>query len=189
MSARPCASPIAFPSLVDYWLGELGGEREQALEEHLFGCGLCAARLEELARLGEGTRAAFRSGLVRAVVTAPFLEKLRSEGVRVREYRLAPGGTVNCSIGAADDYVVSRLSADLSGVKRVDLVQELDEGGTRHAMEDVPFDPAAGEVIVCPAPARLRQMPTYVAHMRLVAVDEAGSRTIAEYTLNHSAEG
>lgn len=188
MSAPPCVSPVAFASLVDYWLGEPPGEREQELEEHLFACGHCTARLEGLARLGEGVRRAFRSGFVRAVVSAPFLDRLKREGVRVREYRLAPGGSVNCTIGAADDFVFSRLSADLSGVKRLDLLQDIDGGRTRHAMQDVPFDAAAGEVIVCPSPVRLRQMPAYVARMRLVAVDDAGSRTLGEYTFNHAPE-
>lgn len=186
MSAPSCASPIAFGPLVDYWLGELAGEREQALEEHLFGCRHCTGRLEVLVRIGDGVRRAFHSGFVRAVLSAPFLDKLKREGARVREYRLAPGGSVNCTIAAGDDFVVSRLCADLTGVKRIDLFQDIDEGGTRHAMQDVPFDPAAGEVIVCPSPARLRQMPAYVGRLRLVAVDEAGSRTLGEYTFNHS---
>lgn len=188
MSARPCSSPVEFAALVDYWLGELAAGREQAVEEHLFACGHCAARLEELARLGAGVRAAFRSGGVRAVVPAAFVDKLRNEGMRLREYRVAPGGSVNCTIGAADDFVVSRLSADLSGVERLDVVQVADDGSAPLAMHDVPFDPAAGEVLVIPPPALLRQTPAHVARMRLVAVDEAGSRTIGEYTFNHSAE-
>lgn len=187
MSARPCTSPIAFASLVDYCLGELGAERGEALEEHLFACGGCAARLDELARLAAGVRATFRSGGVYAVVSPSFVEKLRGEGLRVREYRLAPGGSVDCTIRAAD-FVISRLSADLSGVKRLDLFEEVDDGRAGLAMHDVPFDPAAGEVLVCPPPALLRKMPTHVARMRLVAVDEAGSRTLGEYTFHHAAE-
>ena len=188
MNARPCTSPIAFAVLVDYWLGELAGEREQALEEHLFACGHCAARLEELARLGAGVRATFRAGALTAVVSAAFLEKLQSEGVRLREYRLAPGESVSCTIRATDDFVVSRLSADLAGVRRLDVFKEVDDGGMQLAMHDVPFDPAAGEVLVLPPAAALKKMPAHVLRMRLVAVDEAGSRTLGEYTFNHSAE-
>jgi hypothetical protein len=185
MSARPCTSPIAFASLVDYWLGERADEREQALEDHFFACGHCTERLEELARLGAGVRAAFRSGAVHAVVSAPFLDKLKREGVRVREYRLAPGESVNCTVGA-DEFVISRLSADLAGVKRLDVFEDIDDGKLRLAMHDVPFDAAAGEVLVCPPPALLRKLPAHVGRVRLVAVDEAGSRTLGEYTFNHS---
>ena len=184
MSTRPCASPIEFAALVDYWLGDATGE---ALEEHLFACGHCSARLEELARLGAGVRAAFRSGAVAAVVSAPFLEKLKREGVRLREYRLGPGETVNCTIRATDDFVVSRLSADLAGVKRLDLFKDVDGGGIVE-IHDVPFDPSAGEVLMLPPAAALKKMPAHVLRVRLVAVEEAGSRTIGEYTFNHSAE-
>ncbi len=189
MNAPACASPIAFASLVDYWLGELAGEREEALEEHLFACGRCAARLDELVRLGAGVRAAFRSGGVCAIVSAPFVEKLRSEGLRLREYRAAPGESVSCTITAADDFVISRLSAELSGVKRLDLFEDVDGGRLRLAMQDVPFDARAGEVLFLPPAAALREMPSHVARLRLVAVDEAGGRTIGEYTFNHTAAG
>jgi hypothetical protein len=186
MSARSCSSPIAFPVLIDYWMGDAAG-REERLEEHLFACRECAARLEELARLGAGVRAAFRSGTVPAVISAPFLEQLRSEGVRLREYRLAPGESVSCTIRGSDDFVVSRLSVDLGGVKRLDLFQSVD-GGAELAMRDVPFDPAARELLVLPLAATLKRMPEHVARLRLVAADEAGERTIGEYTFNHSAE-
>lgn len=185
MSQRPCAAPIAFPALVDYWLGELAGDREQALEEHLFACGYCAARLEELARLGAGVRAVFGGGGVGAVVSDAFVEKLKRAGLRVREYRVAPGESVSCTISAADDFMVGRLSADLSGVKRLDVLDEV-EGHGRLAMQDVPFDAAAGEVLLCPPAALLRKMPAHVDRIRLIAVDEAGERTLGEYTFVHT---
>jgi hypothetical protein len=186
MSAPPCRSPIELAALVDYWLGDAGG-REQALEEHFFACAHCAARLEELARLGAGVRGAFRAGGIGAIVSAGFLETLKRAGVRVRDYRVAPGESVDCMIRATDDFVIGRMSADLSGVKRLDLLEDIDDGRMRLALEDVPFDPSASEVLICPPPAMLRSAE-HVARVRLVAVDEAGSRTIGEYTFNHSAE-
>ncbi|HET7198669.1 MAG TPA: zf-HC2 domain-containing protein [Burkholderiales bacterium] len=185
MIAPRCAAPVAFPALVDYWFGELDGERAAALEEHLFACGHCAARLEQLAVLGEGVRKAFHAGAVRAVLSAAFLEKLKREGVRVREYRFASGGAVSCTIAAGDDFVVGRFCVPLAGVKRLDLLEDID-GKRTVELRDVPFDPAAGEVIFCPPAAALRRMPAHVGHVRLVAVDEEGSRTLGEYTFNHS---
>jgi dihydrodipicolinate synthase/N-acetylneuraminate lyase len=37
-------------------------------------------------------------GGVRAVVTTAFLQRLIDEGLSVREYRLAPGGSVECTV-------------------------------------------------------------------------------------------
>ena len=185
MSAPPCASPLDLAALVGYWLGE-AGEHAAALEEHLFSCAACTARLEGLAALGEGVRAAFRSGAVGAVVSAAFVEKLRGEGLRLREYRVRPGESVSCTIAAGDDFVVSRLAADLSGVKRLDLFNGVDGGAMRLAMQDVPFDPATGELLVLPPAAALKKMPAHVHRIRLEAVDEAGRRTLGEYTFNHA---
>jgi hypothetical protein len=54
-------------------------------------------------------------------------------------------------------------------------------------LEDVPFDPAAGEVLTLPlAPAELRKMPAHTARTRLVAVEETGERELGEYTFAHS---
>lgn len=186
MRQESCAAPVAFPVLVEYWFGELEPAREETLEEHFFACAHCTRRLDELAALGAGVRAAFVSGTVRAVVTAAFMEKLKREGMRVREYRLAPGGAVDCTIGAADDFVISRLSVPLGGVTRLDLVEDIDGGRLRVALRDLPFDPAAGEVLFCPSPSALKKMPAHVGRVRLVAVDEAGERMLGEYTFNHT---
>ena len=53
---------------------------------------------------------------------------MKQGGLRLREYRLAPGASVNCTIRADDDFVVSALPAPLAGVRRVDLVR-IDEPG------------------------------------------------------------
>jgi anti-sigma factor RsiW len=169
-----------FATLVDYWFGELPPGEETAFEEHLFGCAECTAKLEELVALGAAVRAAWTAGAVRAVISRALYEAMKKEGLRLREYRMAPGGSVNCTIAAADDFVVSRLAAPLSGVQRVDLVTD---GGR---FEDVPFDAAAGEVLMCPAPAALKQRSAFTHHVRLVAVEEAGERLLGEYTFLHT---
>jgi anti-sigma factor RsiW len=169
-----------FATLVDYWFGELPPGEETAFEEHLFGCAECTAKLEELVALGAAVRAAWTAGAVRAVISRALYEAMKKEGLRLREYRMAPGGSVNCTIAAADDFVVSRLAAPLSGVQRVDLVTD---GGR---FEDVPFDAAAGEVLMCPAPAELKQRSAFTHHVRLVAVEEAGERLLGEYTFLHT---
>jgi anti-sigma factor RsiW len=152
-------------TLIDYWFGELPPDRESAFEEHLFGCAECTAKLEELAALGESVRAAWRSGAVRAVIPGTLLDAMKKAGLRLREYRVAPGESVNCTI---------------AGVRRVDLVTSVGH------FEDVPFDAATGEVLSCPAPAQLKRAGAFTYRARLVAVEDAGERVLGEYTFVHT---
>ena len=131
MSAASCTAPTPAAALIDYWLGELEGEREVELEEHLFGCEPCSARLRDLARLGEGIGHAMRAGHVPAVLTAAFIRRLQASGMRVREYRLQPGGSVNCTVAPDDDLVIAHLHAPLGGVQRLDLLFDDVTSGAR----------------------------------------------------------
>ena len=189
MTGARCAKPIDFEALVAYWLGELPAAAEAPIEEHLFGCAYCTRRLEELAALAFGIRAAVRDGAVRAVITQPFLEHMKRQGMRIREYRLAPGERVACTIRADDDAVVGRMQVPLAGVKRVDALQSLDLGDGRvqqWRVEDVPFDPNADEVLALPSAAALKKLPAHTFRVQLVAVDEAGERPLGEYTFAHT---
>ena len=162
---------------------------EAPIEEHLFGCAHCTRRLEELAALASGIRAAVRGGAVQAVISQPFLEQMKRQGMRIREYRLAPGERVACTIGADDDAVVGRMQVPLAGVTRVDALQSLDLGDGRvqqWRVEDVPFDPEADEVLSLPSAAALKKLPAHTFRVQLVAVDEAGERSLGEYTFAHT---
>lgn len=181
-----CANPIGFETLVAYWLGEEPEEREAMLEEHLFGCAHCTKRLEQLAALGAGVRAAVRDGMVSLVASGPFVQAMEQAGLRLREYRVDPGGSVNCTIRADDDSVISRLRAPLEGVRRVDLVRIPGGGEPEARVADVPFDARSGEVLVVHSAAWLKTMPAFTMRMRLVAVGEAGDSPIGEYTFLHS---
>lgn len=185
MTAK-CADPIGLETLTAYWLGELPEASEAMLEEHLFACADCSARFGELAGIAEGVRAAVADGRVSLVVAARFVAAMRRAGLRLREYQLDPGGSVNCTIGTADDAVVSRLRAPLAGVTRLDVVREVGGGAPRQRIDDVPFDAAAGEVFLIPPAAWLKTMPAFTMRVRLIGVDEAGERPIGEYTFNHS---
>ena len=181
-----CGNPIAFDTLVAYWLGELAEQAEATLEEHLFGCAHCSARLEELAALADGVRAAVDDGRVTVVVSGRFVEAMRRAGLRLREYQVDPGGSVNCTIGAEDDAVISRLRAPLAGVTRLDVVREIGGSVPEQRLTDVPFDAATGEVFMIPSAAWLKAMPAFTSRTRLIDVGEAGERSIGEYTFNHS---
>lgn len=178
-----CGKPIDFEALVAWWLGE--APAGDTIEEHLLACAHCSGRLEWLAALSGGVRAVVREGRVSMVVSASFVESMRHSGLRLREYRLDPGGSVNCTIRADDDAVVSRLRAPLEGVRRLDVVQER-EAGPEERIADVPFDAAAGEVLLVPSAAWLKTMPAFTTRTRLVAVGEAGETQVGEYTFVHS---
>ncbi len=189
MTGARCAKPIELEALVAYWLGELPAAAEAPIEEHIFGCAYCTERLDELAALAFGIGAAVRNGAVRAMITQPFLEHMKRQGMRVREYRVAPGERVACTIRADDDAVVGRMQVPLAGVTRVDALQSLDlgDGRLQHwRAEDVPFDPDAGEVLTLPSAAELRKLPAHRFRVRLVAVDEAGERPLGEYAFAHT---
>ena len=181
-----CAAPIEFEKLVAWWLGELPEADAGTLEEHLFGCAHCTRRMEALVALADGVRAAVRGGRVGIVVSAPFVEVMKRSGMRLREYRVAPGESVNCTLRADEDAVISRFGGSLAGVTRLDVVQRVSVGGVDEPevrFEDVPFDPAAGEVLHLPPAAVLKAMPAHTVRVRLIAVGEA---PLGEYTFVHT---
>lgn len=179
-----------FETLVAYWLGDLPAADGEKVEEHFFACERCAARLEWLAALSEGVRATVRAGRVGLFVSRRFVEALAQAGMRLRQYGMQAGGSVNCTIRADDDAVVSTLRAPLGRVKRVDALSRVSVGGREEPEErvyDVPFDPAAGEVVFVPTPSWLKTMPSLTIKVRLVAVDETGERPLGDYTFLHTA--
>src|SRR5688572_25150771 len=167
---------IDFDTVVGYWLRELPSAADASIEEHFFGCAHCTRQLEEIVALGASVRTAVQRGKLGLVVSAQFVEAMRRAGMRLREYRLEPGGSVNCTIRSDDDAVVSRICAPLAGVKRVDVVQRRTVRGVEEPevrLEDVPFDPASGEILLIPRAAALKAMPAHTVRTRLIAVGEA----------------
>lgn len=177
-----------FEALVAWWLGELPEAEASAVEEHFFACARCTRTLEHLAALGAGVRAAVHDGRVGLVVSARFVEAMKQAGMRLREYQLDAGGSVNCTIHLDDDAVVSRIRAPLTGVKRLDMVRVGGAVGPEVRVADVPFDADAGEVLFIPPAAALKAMPAFTMRMRLIAVGDAGEAPIGEYTFNHSPQ-
>jgi len=186
---KPCTKPVELETLVAYWLGELDETARQPVEEHYLGCAWCAGRLEWVAACAAGVRALVHAGSVALALTPAFLDAMKKAGLRIREYPAAPGATVNCTITADEDAVVSRLTAPLAGVKRVDALQSIDLGGgrvERWREEDLPFDARAGEMLFAPSAAALRKMPAHTWRVQLLAVDKRGERALGEYTFEHS---
>jgi hypothetical protein len=184
VSAR-CPEPIGTSVLVDYWFGELSAPEQDRVEEHLMGCSDCGRVLGELAAIGEGVRRLASRGAFHVVVSPSFLEAASRRGLRVREYRVPPGGGVACTVTAEDDLVVSRLQGDFRGVTRLDLVTQT-EGQPEERVPDLPVDPSARELIFAQSMPSLRAMGSCVTRMRLVAREPGGDRLLGEYTFAHT---
>ena len=90
-----CLKPVDAAILADYWLAALSRSEEEEVEQHLFTCDECGARLRETIALAEAIRNLAREGSLLMVVSDAFIQRVAEEGLRVREYAPPPGGGVN----------------------------------------------------------------------------------------------
>jgi anti-sigma factor RsiW len=183
--SRPCGQPLADEALLGWWSGELSGPPRGALERHLLSCDACSARAGTLVKIAAGVRALVREGELQGVVPPGVVERLRDEGLRIREYRVAPGAGVHCSVAPEDAVVLARLSVDLAGVTRLDLALRVDDGPEQR-LTDLPFDASVAELVFAPSLSRLRAQPAHVERLRLLAVAADGERSLGEYTFDHT---
>jgi hypothetical protein len=187
--SAPCGRPLEWLALVDYWFGDEEGhehaDANERVEEHLLGCDWCSGRLHDLAALGAGVRQLARRGGVEMIVTPSFLEWAAREGLRIREYRVPPGGRVACTVTPEDDLLVGRLQCRFTGVSRLDLVWQV-EGGSERRIDDVPISPDAAELILVPAMPEMRLMRHATWRARLLAREAGGERLLGEYTFAHA---
>jgi len=178
----PCAVDLA--TILDYWLGELE-DREDAFEEHLLGCDRCARRVQLVAAIADGVaRTAGRAGVF-ASVTADHLDRLAANGLRLRTYRIAPGGSVHCTIAPDDDANIVRLAAEFPP-SPVDLrVAAIEAGGEPFSDErpDIAIDRTTNEAILVYPGDAIRQLPE--TSFRLELVGRADARVLGTYTMHH----
>jgi Putative zinc-finger len=183
MTRAACTTPPQ--DLLAYWLGELDEAAEQRLEEHLFACAPCTERLGAVVALGASIRAELLRGAFNFVTSVPFIRRIKDAGWQVREYDLAAGGSVACTVTRDDDFVVSYLRAPLQGIRRLDVLID-DSTSGKHRANDVAFDPEAGTLAAVTSTAYLRTLGHSQQRVRLVAVEGTDERVIADYTFNHS---
>lgn len=189
MKPPVCATPLDLSTLIAYWIGELDEAQNAAIEEHLLGCGACTASAQSVADIAGSIRALVGQGAVLAVLSEDFLKRAAANGLQVREYNVPRGGSVYCTIAPDDDLLVARLEAPLADVERVDLLMLDSHGKGLERMDDIPFDPATGSVVVASRTADVRALPKLTSRMRLVAVRPGTERVVGEYTFNHSPWG
>jgi hypothetical protein len=182
-----CQSPIPDGTLLDYWARDPADSYEtDGVEEHLFACGSCSARLQHLAALGSGLATLVRQGRVSGIVSRVLLNRMQRDGLHVRMYSLMPGETVPCAVFPGDDLVVTALRADFTGVDAVTLSVTGPGYPGGSEIDDVPVSGPDGEVLWATPAAVVRQMPS----MRLQLTLASAGTTRAElgtYVLDHSA--
>jgi hypothetical protein len=182
----PCASPLSEEVLTEYWARELEGEREAAVEEHLFHCSDCGMRLKTLAALGTGVVALAREGRVSGIISRALLNLLQREGVNVRLYSVSPGETIPCAVFPNDDVVVLSMRADLTDVDTVSLkVTGPGDAPFAEAL-DVPIPPDALDVLWATPGAVVRDMPSTRLRLTLHASERA--EVLGEYAVEHHAQ-
>jgi len=181
------ASHLSFGALVDYWLHDTDAPATDAIDEHLMHCDACGVALDELIGLGAGVRDAFRAGRVAAIVPGAFLARLQRQGLRIREYRLAHNGGVNCAVAPDDDLLVARIEVPLRGVQRLDAVTvQSFAPGVAHRLRDIAFDAHAGAVLFLPKLAEIREQPRHDMTLTLVAEEDGREREIGRYVFHHA---
>jgi hypothetical protein len=174
-------------TLLDYWAGDLAdGDDLNKAEEHLFACGHCSARLEEIIALGAGLATLARQGRIRGILPRAILNRLQRDGVRVRIFSLVPGETVPCAVFPGDDLIVTYLRADFSGVDAVTLsvTGPGSEPFSRH--DDVPVSGPLGEVLWATPAALVHQMPSMRFDLTLTSTGAAPTE-LGRYALEHSS--
>ena len=182
-----CANPIDSAILADYWLAALSTSAEAAVEEHLFECDECGARLREVIALAGAVRELAQQGSLTMIVSDSFVQHVREQGLRVREYAPPRGGGVECTVGAEDDFLIGRLAADLSGARRVDLSLCDAQHVERVRLADIPFRREAPGVSFQQSITYAKASASDTMVARLLALDDAGAeRLLGEYTFNHT---
>jgi hypothetical protein len=182
-----CQNPLDIDVLVDYWAAALPPSEEEAVEEHLFTCDECGARLREHIALAEAIRELTRQASMFMVVSDSLLRSVAAEGFRVREYTPPVGGKVDCTVSVDDDFLIGRLTANLRGAKRVDLSVCDRQGREQMRLADIPFQSDAAGVAFHQSITYAKAAPSGAMVARLIGFDHVGGeRLLGEYTFDHT---
>jgi hypothetical protein len=183
----PCTAPLDATLLSDYWLAALSLDEESRVEEHLFTCDSCGARLDSIIVLAESVRTLARSGSLMMVVPQSFLDHASQQGLHISQYAPPAGGSVQCTVTAADDLLIGRLAADLTHARHIDLSLCDPTGAEQFRLPDIPFNPAAPDILWQQSITFAKGAPTSTMVARLLSIDDAGHESLlGEYTFHHT---
>jgi anti-sigma factor RsiW len=175
---------IALADLTDYAAGELSADEAAAIEEHLFSCQECGARLAEFDTLVRGIRDAMHGAGVSGFVTEEILNRFARDGIRVRSYALAPGTVVRCAVWEGDEVMALRLRGDFGQVEEVTVSQSVAGNEVTRQTGHIAATPR-GELIFVQSAAWVRQLPVVEVQVVVTGHQDGGDRVIGNYTLIH----
>ena len=182
-----CSHPIEPAVLLDYWTHNVDNATTESVEEHLFACDDCGDRLRQIEALIDALRALAQSGAVKVVVDSRYSQRALDAGRKVREYAPPPGGSVQCTVSADDDFLLGRLAADLSQAEQVDVAFCTTTGVELQRMVNVPFDARAGAIVYQESITFAKGAPSNTLLVRLLAIEpRGGERLIGDFTFNHT---
>jgi hypothetical protein len=188
MIDRVCGSPLTFGEIADYVAGDLEPEAERRVEEHYFSCEACARRIEAVELLGRGIADAVGAGLIGGWISGDTVERLRRQGLRLREYRLQPGVSVNCTAAPADDLVLLHLHGDFGeGPAVVDVeFEDLSTGSVAtHRDIEVSVDREHRRLTLVSTGDTIRAYPRSRWTMRVRGAEGAGA-PVGPFVLDHT---
>lgn len=179
----PCARPLSWAELTDYWAGDAPPEQQDALDEHLMGCAVCTALSARVAAITETTR-----GMIPPIVTDAQIAALRRRGQVVLDNPMQPGERKEVVFPKSVDLLIHRLIMPLAQAERVRF-RMLEDGTERLLADipDVPFDRAAGTVLIA-----CQQHYAAFPHDTIADIhvhDRSGGQTVHRFTILHRFEG
>ena len=184
---QSCLTPIPDSTLVDYWTRDAADDgATDAVEEHLFGCGDCSARLESLAALGAGLSRLVRLGRIAGIVSRSLLNRMQRDGVHVRMYSVLPGEVVPCGVFPGDDLVVVAMAADFSRAEAVRLSVTGQGNSPMNEVDDAPVSAMDREVLWASPASAIRQLPSMRVNLTLWSTGAAPA-LLGSYALEHTA--
>ena len=180
-----CLSPLPDEALLDYWIGAIPAGEAERIEEHIFACDDCSARLEAMASLGAGLAAVVRRGHIAGVVPRALMNRIQRDGVQVRLFSVLPGERVPCAAFPGDDLLVLALRGDFSKAQSVNVALTDADNVLIGESTDVPIRRGEMEILWATPGDLVRQMPS--ARMRVTLSSAPGAEVLAQYELDHTS--
>jgi hypothetical protein len=173
----------AYERLVALWAGELEESEAAAVDEHVFGCDSCAAASQRLAKIVGALRAKMPF-----VISHAHRERLVASGTTIAVTSVAPTpdrvANTSAFFATGVDLLVFALRADVANADRVDVEIASRTGEPRYLVEDVPFDRAAGEVLIA-CQRHYEGMFTGDPIFTVHAVEAGERRPVGDYVVEH----
>lgn len=186
MSASACDANLPLEALVDYWADH--GATDESLEEHIYACDACSARLAWIAAVGEVMPAVLeRRGGRRMTLTAQAIDHLARRGVRLRHYHFPADREIACTVALDDDLVVSWIPVDLADDEELAGVMVGPDDVELLRFHDAAVDRDRNMLILAGPAEQILRLPDIRLRLRLTATGPRGLRDLGEYIYNHTA--